>query len=244
MNSFSESSSLATQAFPLACAPDIPQITDAKWLHLGRVIYEATEQVRERLKTDALWGEPVSLSPRGLPPKEGYANRARPVRAGFLPWPALLTMEPEVVGNICKVAGCTEDELRQFVIGICPYEHLPHIEQFFLNRRVMARLIKSISAAVHPMKLKQVRIDKGARHGGIKSARARQRLTKIPSAEVLLQESIKLLAAGKAESETAGILAQKYGASAQAIRHKRRQGAARLGEVSATLAAAGSGAKA
>ena len=223
MNSFSQSNQPPVGSGPLTCAPHVSEITDEKSLKLAQTIYEATEQVRNRLSADEVWGAPVYLPPRGFLPRDLRATAKPAVRANFLAWPALLAMDKDCLANICQAAGCDEDELKKFVLSICPYEHLPHLEQFFLNRDVMKMIIKEISAAVKPMKAKQVRIQKGASTGGMKSAVARKRMLKIPSAEVLRRETAKLLANGKEESETAGILSRKFGVSAQAIRLKRRQ---------------------
>ena len=218
MKSFLHSYQQTVGEPPLACAPHASDLTDEKLLRIAQVVYEVTEQVRCRLKADEVWGAPVYLPPRGVHPT------AKPeVRANFLAWPALLTMDKDCLAKICQVAGCSEDELKSFVLSICPYEHLPHLEQFFLHRAVIKMIIKEVSAEVQPMKAKQVRIRKGASTGGLKSALRRKRQTKIPSAEVLMLETAKLLASGKDESETAGILSRKFGVSAQAIRLKRRQ---------------------
>lgn len=218
MKSFLHSYQQTVGEPPLACAPHASDLTDEKLLRIAQVVYEVTEQVRCRLKADEVWGAPVYLPPRGFHPT------AKPeVRANFLVWPALLTMDKDCLAKICQVAGCSEDELKSFVLSICPYEHLPHLEQFFLHRAVIKMIIKEVSAEVQPMKAKQVRIRKGASTGGLKSALRRKRQTKIPSAEVLMLETAKLLASGKDESETAGILSRKFGVSAQAIRLKRRQ---------------------
>ncbi|WP_156106020.1 hypothetical protein [Comamonas aquatica] len=218
MKSFLHSYQQTVGEPPLACAPHASDLTDEKLLRIAQVVYEVTEQVRCRLKADEVWGAPVYLPPRGFHPT------AKPeVRANFLAWPALLTMDKDCLAKICQVAGCSEDELKSFVLSICPYEHLPHLEQFFLHRAVIKMIIKEVSAEVQPMKAKQVRIRKGASTGGLKSALRRKRQTKIPSAEVLMLETAKLLASGKDESETAGILSRKFGVSAQAIRLKRRQ---------------------
>nr|WP_314705726.1 hypothetical protein [uncultured Comamonas sp.] len=218
MKSFLHSYQQTVGEPPLACAPHASDLTDEKLLRIAQVVYEVTEQVRCRLKADEVWGAPVYLPPRGFHPT------AKPeVRANFLAWPALLTMDKDCLAKICQVAGCSEDELKSFVLSICPYEHLPHLEQFFLHRAVIKMIIKEVSAEVQPMKAKQVRIRKGASTGGLKSALRRKRQTKIPSAEVLRLETIKLLASGKEEFETAGILSRKFGVSAQSIRLKRRQ---------------------
>lgn len=223
MNSIPQSNQPPVGSGPLTCAPHVSEITDEKSLKLAQTIYEVTEQVRDRLRADEVWGAPVYLPPRGFLPRDLRATAKATVRANFLTWPALLTMEKDCLAKICQAAGCGEDELKTFLLSICPYEYLPHLEQFFLNHAVIKMIIKEISAEVQPMKAKQVRIRKGARTGGLKSAVRRKRESKIPSAEVLRLETIKLLANGKEESETAGILSRKFGVSAQAIRLKRRQ---------------------
>lgn len=218
MNSFLHNYQQTVGEPPLACAPHVSELTDEKQLRIARTVYEVTEQVRARLKVDERWGAPIYLPPRGFHP-----TATSEVRANFLAWPALLTMDKDCLTNICQAAGCDEDGLTTFVLSICPYEYLPHLEQFFLHRAVIKMIIKEISAEVQPMKAKQVRIRKGASTGGLKSAQRRKRQTKIPSAEVLRLETVKLLASGKEVSETAGILSRKFGVSAQAIRLKRRQ---------------------
>ena len=223
MNSFSQSNQPSVGCGPLIGAPDLNEITDEKSLNLAQIIYDATEDVRHRLNANEVWGAAVNLPARGFLPKSERAVAKPKVRADFLVWPALLTMDKDCLEHICQTARCDEEELEKFVLSICPYEHLPHLEQFFLNRAVMKMIIKEVSAEVQPMKAAQVRIRKGARTGGMKSAMRRKRQTKIPSAEVLRLETVKLLANGKEESETAGILSRKFGVSAQAIRLKRRQ---------------------
>ena len=208
---------------PLGCAPHVRGLPDEKSLRLAQTIYEATEQVRERLKVDEFWGAPICLPPRGFSPGGMHVAAKPAARANFLVWPVLLTMEADCLGHVCRAAGCEESELMTLVLSICPYEHLPHLKQFFHNRAAMQIIIKEISAAVKPMKAKQVRIQKGASTGGVKSALTRKRTLKIPSAEVLRLETAKLIANGKEESETAGILSRKFGVSAQSIRLKRRQ---------------------
>ena len=223
MNSFSQSNQHSVGYGPLTCAPHVSEITDEKSIKLAQTIYEVTEQVRHRLCADEVWGAPVYLPVRGFLPRDLRAMAKPEVRANFLVWPAFLTMDKDCLAKICQSTGCDEEELKTFVLSICPYEHLPHLEQFFLNRAVIKMIVKEISAEVQPMKAKQVRIRKGARTGGLKSAVRRKRQTKIPSAEELRLETVKLLAHGKEESETAGILSRKFGVSAQAIRLKRRQ---------------------
>lgn len=223
MNSFLHNYQSTLGAVPLACASHVSGLPDEKSLRLAQTIYDATEQVRERLRGDEFWGSPICLPPRGFSPRGMHVAAKPAVRANFLVWPALLTMEKDGLAHVCQAAGCGEDELRTFVLSICPYEYLPHLEQFFRNRTAMKIIIKEISAAVKPMKAKQVRIQKGASSGGVKSALTRKRTLKIPSAEVLRLETAKLIANGKEESETAGILSRKFGVAAQSIRLKRRQ---------------------
>lgn len=213
----------SVNALPLACAPHVGQITDPKSLRLIEALHDATEQVQNKLRLDEFWGGRVDLPPGGLLFGR-LPTVAKPrVRASYLAWPTLLTMDSNCFGKVCQAASCTHDELMKFVMYICPYEYLPHLNQFFSHEAVFQSIAKKISAAVQPMKAKQVRIQKGASTGGKKSALSRQKRSKIPSAEVLRIETEKLLTAGKAESETAGILSMKYGVSTQAIRLKRRQ---------------------
>lgn len=213
----------SVKALPLACAPHVGQITDPKSMRLIEALYDATEQVKNQLRLDEFWGERVDLPPGGLLFRQQLTVAKPRVRASYLAWPTLLTMDSNCFGKVCQEASCSHDELMKFALYICPYEYLPHLKQFFSNEATFLSIAKKISAAVQPMKAKQVRIQKGASTGGKKSALSRQKRSKIPSAEVLRLETEKLLAAGKAESETAGILSLKYGASAQAIRFKRRQ---------------------
>ena len=193
-------------------------------LLMYKAIAAETESTRAALRDKASWNFPVALPVRGMAP---IANRQRQPEANLpdlLPWPALLTLEG-CANNAAQRAGCTKQEILDFALAICPFEHIVTVLNFMSLETGISDVAKILSPVIRDLKAKEARIRQGASVGGKKSARTRQTNAKTPSINEILQERGRLLDSGREASDVAGILAQRYGVHPNTIRRKLRAAA-------------------
>ncbi len=223
MTKFSPSSALQTNAtLPLVCAPHVAAVTDEVKVRMMLVIHDVTEQLRERLQADPLWGSEVHLPPRGFRPRSLHGAEKPRTLGDQLAWPSLLTMG-SCLEKASQEAGCEREELLMFAMFICPYEYLPHLLQYASFQAGIKDTARLLSPVVQSLKAKEARIRRGASIGGQKSAKTRAQGAKTPSVEILRREAQKLLDIGKESSAVAGILSSRYGVTSTTIRRKLRQ---------------------
>ena len=188
-------------------------------LLMYQAIAAETESKRAALRDKASWNFPVALPVRGMAP---IANRQRQPEAtlpDLLPWPALLTLEG-CANNAAQRAGCTKQEILDFALAICPFEHIVTVLNFMSLDTGISDVAKILSPVIRDLKAKEARIKQGASVGGKKSARTRQTNAKTPGTTEILQERRRLLDSGREASDVAGILAQRYGVHPNTIRRK------------------------
>lgn len=182
-------------------------------------IASATEDMRGALYSDPSWGAYVPLPPRGLAPVA--QRRERCTVADLLPWPALLTM-PKCADEAASRAGCDRQTIMEAALSFCPIAHWVTLTNFIAHDSAIATTAKILSPLIRGLKAKEARIKQGASDGGKKSARERQKQSKVPATTKLLQERKRLLDAGKGTKDIAGILAERYGVAPNTIRRRLR----------------------
>lgn len=182
-------------------------------------IAAGTESTRAGLRGKPSWNFSVTQPVRGFVPAAKRQHQPETTLADLLPWPALLTLEG-CAENAAQSAGCTKQEILQFALSICPYEHIVTLLNYVALDKGIADTAKILSPLIRGLKAKEARIKQGASAGGKKSARTRQSDSKTRSIFEILQERERLLASGRGSSEVAGILAQRFGLHPNTIRRK------------------------
>ena len=118
------------QSLPIECAPHVGLDLTAKQARTMLAIQAKTEQLKQSLRRDPLWGTPVYLPPRGFPLKPETSEQ---VLAEQLPWPALLTLA-NCAEETAVLAQCSVKELLLYAIQICPYQHVAVLIQFLSHK--------------------------------------------------------------------------------------------------------------
>lgn len=193
-------------------------------LLMYQAIAAETESTRAALRDKASWNFPVAQPARGFAPIAKRQRQPETTLADVLPWPALLTLE-SCASNAAQRAGCTKQEILDFALAICPFEHIVTVLNFISLDTGISDVAKILSPVIRDLKAKEARIKQGASVGGKKSARTRQTNAKTPSINEILQERGRLLDSGREASDVAGILAQRYGVHPNTIRRKLRAAA-------------------
>ena len=205
-------------SLPIECAPHVELDLTAQQARTMLAIQAKTEQLRQKLRKDPLWGSPVYLPPRGFKPHQATSD---PLLCDQLPWPALLTLE-NCAEESAALAQCTETELLSYAIQICPYEHVVVLIQYLSHQEGIQKTSRLLSPYVQSLRHKELRIKNGARKGGEKSAKTRRKQSKTLAPVVLQHEAQKLLDSHHSQRDIAGILANRYGVTATTIRRKLR----------------------
>lgn len=213
------SHSTLTSKTTIRLDPAAYDFADPEKQRKGQAIASATEATRKSLYCDASWGTHIPFPPRGL------ASVAQPREprtvADLLPWPALLTMH-KCADEAASRAGCDREAIMQFALSICPVEQWVTLMNFMAQDSAIAQTAKILSPLIRGLKAKEARIKQGASDGGKKSARERQKQSPVPDTQTLLKERTRLLDAGKAPKDIAGILAERYGVTPNTVRRKFR----------------------
>ena len=188
-------------------------------LLMYQAIAAETESTRVALRGKQNWNFPVAQPVRGFVPAAKRQRQPEITLADMLPWSALLTLEG-CAENAAQRAGCTKQNILEFALTICPFEHMVTVLNFMALNTGIADVAKILSPLIRGLKAKEARIKQGASIRGKKSARTRQSNAKIPSISEILQERERLLDSGREASGVAGILAQRYGVHPNTIRRK------------------------
>lgn len=142
-------------------------------LRMFQSIAAETEFTRAALRSDPSWGFPVTLPVRGFAPAAKRLGQRQITLADMLPWPALLTMRG-CANNAALRADCAKEDLLEFALSICPYEHIVTVLNFMAMGQGISDTAKILSPLIRGLKAKEARIKQGASIGGSKSARTRQ----------------------------------------------------------------------
>ena len=204
--------------------PKFVELETPNQLLMYKAIAAETESTRAALRGKASWNFPVAQPARGFAPITKRQHQPDTTLADLLPWPALLTLE-SCASNAAQRAGCTKQEILDFALAICPFEHIVTVLNFMSLETGISDVAKILSPVIRDLKAKEARIKQGASVGGKKSARTRQTNAKTPSINEILQERGRLLDSGREASDVAGILAQRYGVHPNTIRRKLRAAA-------------------
>ena len=199
--------------------PTFVGLDTSNQLLMYKAIAAETESTRAALRDKASWNFPVAQPARGFAPIAKRQRQPETTLADVLPWPALLTLE-SCASNAAQRAGCTKQEILDFALAICPFEHIVTVLNFMSLDTGISDVAKILSPVIRDLKAKEARIKQGASVGGKKSARTRQTNAKTPATNEILQERRRLLDSGKDANVIAGILAQRYGVHPNTIRRK------------------------
>ena len=199
--------------------PTFVGLDTSNQLLMYQAIAAETESTRAALRGKASWNFPVAQPARGFAPITKRQHQPDTTLADLLPWPALLTLE-SCASNAAQRAGCTKQEILDFALAICPFEHIVTVLNFMSLETGISDVAKILSPVIRDLKAKEARIKQGASVGGKKSARTRQTNAKTPATNEILQERRRLLDSGKDANVIAGILAQRYGVHPNTIRRK------------------------
>jgi hypothetical protein len=203
-------------SLPIECAPHVELDLTTQQVRTMLAIQAKTEQLKQTLRQDPLWGTPVYLPPRGFPLKPEASEQ---VLAGQLPWPALLTLA-NCAEETAVLAQCSVKELLLYAIQICPYQHVAVLIQFLSHKEGVQASAKALSPYIRQLRDKDARIKAGARKGADKSAHTRRKQSKVPAPQDLQREADKLMASHYAKQDVAGILAKRYDVTPTTIRRK------------------------
>ncbi|MFZ7338413.1 hypothetical protein ACLS0R_19495, partial [Comamonas jiangduensis] len=201
---------------PIECAPHVELDLTARQARTMLAIRAKTEQLKQTLRQDSLWGTPVYLPPRGFPLKP---ETSKQVLAEQLPWPALLTLA-NCAEETAVLARCSVKDLLLYAIHICPYQHVAVLIQFLSHQEGIQASAKALSPYIRQLRDKVARIKEGARKGADKSAHTRHKQSKVPAPQDLKREADKLMASHYAKQDVAGILAKRYDVTPTTIRRK------------------------
>ena len=199
--------------------PTFVELESPLQLLMYQAIAAETESTRVALRGKPNWNFPVAQPVRGFVPAAKRQRQPETTLADLLPWSALLTLEG-CAENAAQRAGCTKQEILDFALAICPFEHIVTVLNFMSLETGISDVAKILSPLIRGLKAKEARIKQGASIGGKKSARTRQSTAKTPSIPEILQERERLLDSGRQASGVAGILAQRYGVHPNTIRRK------------------------
>ena len=204
--------------------PTFVELESPLQLLMYQAIAAETESTRVALRGKPNWNFPVAQPVRGFVPAAKRQRQPETTLADLLPWSALLTLEG-CAENAAQRAGCTKQEILDFALAICPFEHIVTVLNFMSLETGISDVAKILSPVIRDLKAKEARIKQGASVGGKKSARTRQTNAKTPGTTEILQERGRLLDSGREASDVAGILAQRYGVHPNTIRRKLRAAA-------------------
>ena len=203
-------------SLPIECAPHVDLELTEQQARTMLAIQAKTEQLKQTLRQDPLWGTPVYLPPRGFPLKPEASEQ---VLAEQLPWPALLTLA-NCAEETAVLAQCSVKELLLYAIQICLYQHVAVLIQFLSHQEGVQASAKALSPYIRQLRDKEARIKAGARKGADKSAHTRRKQSKVPAPQDLQREADKLMASHYAKQDVAGILAKRYDVTPTTIRRK------------------------
>lgn len=219
------------------CAPHFLGPVDALEDRMIRAIHECTEKEREEFCSDKLnevWNLPAPLL--GFAPLLKRADKPyqQKTYACHITWSALL-LRGDCIEQAARTARCTKEDLIKFAINICPYSE----RYYFINglatkelltsemtaalKPAISTIAKIISSKIHEERAPKLRIQKGARIGGQKSAITRRAKAKTPSLEFLDGALKKLEQEGKDRRQYASILAQRLDIFPVTVRKKIQQ---------------------
>ena len=142
-------------------------------LLMYKAIAAETESTRVALRGKPNWNFPVAQPVRGFVPAAKRQRQPETTLADLLPWSALLTLEG-CAENAAQRAGCTKQEILDFALAICPFEHIVTVLNFMSLDTGISDVAKILSPLIRGLKAKEARIKQGASVGGKKSARTRQ----------------------------------------------------------------------
>lgn len=190
-------------------------------LQMAQSIAVETEITRAKLRSHSPWGCSIQPPNRGFVPVAQRSRQSNILLADMLPWPALLTLK-ECAHNAARRAGCTQREILDFALSICPYEHIVLLLNHLGQLEGIADAAKALSPLILGLKAKEARIKQGAHVGGKKSAKSRLKQSNVETAK-LLQERQRLLDGGKEAKDIAGILSERFKVHSSTIRRRLRE---------------------
>ena len=124
-----------------------------------------TERTRAGLRAKPSWNFSVTQPVRGFVPAAQRQHQPETTLADLLPWPALLTLE-SCASNAAQRAGCTKQEILDFALAICPFEHIVTVLNFMSLETGISDVAKILSPVIRDLKAKEARIKQGASVGG------------------------------------------------------------------------------
>lgn len=134
-------------------------------LLMYQAIAAETESTRVALRGKPNWNFPVAQPVRGFVPAAKRQRQPETTLADLLPWSALLTLEG-CAENAAQRAGCTKQEILDFALAICPFEHIVTVLKLISLETGISDVAKILSPVIRDLKAKEARIKQGASVGG------------------------------------------------------------------------------